>query len=78
MAPGRITADDTAIPAAIVGSACWLVALIALSVSQGASPPTDEVWWWGVAAIGTLSGIVGLTFLLWRRRRMASRDRSTQ
>lgn len=74
MASRRITADDTAIPAVSVGTACWLIALIALTASHGASLPTDGVWWWGVAAIGTLSGMLGLMFLVWRRRKMKSRQ----
>ena len=74
MTPRRSSADDTAIPAVIVGTACWSVALIALTMTQGAPPPSDGIWWWGVCAIGTVSGVLGLVFVTWRRRRTLSRQ----
>lgn len=70
MALRRDSADDTAIPAVVVGTVSWAVALTVVTFTQGVRLPTDGVWWWGVCAIGTLSGVLGLVFLTWRRRRL--------
>ena len=62
--------DRTAIPAALVGTGVWIIALIAVTFIIGPQIPDDGVWWWGVCLIGTISGVIGLVFLRWRRARM--------
>lgn len=63
-------ADQTAIPAVVVGTILWAVAFAAIWATQGATQPETGVWWWAVAAIGTCSGAIGLVFLGWRRKRI--------
>lgn len=70
MTTGHSMGDRTAIPAVIVGTVAWIVALLAITLTQGAAIPDTGVWWWGVTAIGTFSGLVGLIFLRWRRSRL--------
>lgn len=65
--------DTTALPAVIAGTAVWLVACVALGIRDGIAPPDSGVWWWGVSVVGAGSGVIGLPFLLRRKRRLASR-----
>lgn len=62
--------DHTAIPAALMGTGAWLIALVVLTVTRGVDAPLDGVWWWGVSLVGFVSGLVGLVFLRWRRARL--------
>lgn len=64
------TSDHTAIPAVIIGTSAWLIALVAVSVTSGVSAPLDGVWWWAVCLVGSVSGLIGLVFLRWRRTRL--------
>ena len=68
-----MSADETAIPAVTVGTALWAVTLVVMTVTYGVDQPDSGVWWFGVAAIGTLSGVIGLAFLFNRRSRLRSR-----
>lgn len=63
-------ADHTAIPAVAIGTMLWVVAFAAIWATQGAAQPDTGVWWWAVAAVGTISGAIGLVFLAWRRKRI--------
>lgn len=62
--------DATAIPAVIVGTSIWFVALLTVSITSGTGIPDSGVWWWGVCCVGSASGVIGLAFLYWRRARM--------
>lgn len=62
--------DRTAIPAVLVGTGVWIIALITVTFTVGIEVPEAGVWWWGVCLIGTVSGVLGLVFLRWRRARM--------
>jgi hypothetical protein len=64
------SSDQTALIPVGIGTAIWLIALLGVSLVSGATPPPDGVWWWGVCLIGTLSGVIGLVFLNWRRSRI--------
>jgi hypothetical protein len=64
--------DQTAIPAVLVGTAVWLVVLVVLTIAVGIDAPTTGVWWWGVSVVGSVSGLIGLVFLRWRRSRLIS------
>ena len=63
-------ADQTAIPAVLAGTILWTAAFVIVWATRGTAPPDTGVWWWAVAAIGTLSGAIGLVFLTWRRKRV--------
>lgn len=67
--------DQTAIPAVLVGTAAWLVALVVVGLSIGATVPEEGVWWWGVCLVGSASGLIGLVFLRWRRARLMKSGR---
>lgn len=70
------TSDRTAIPPVVVGTMVWLIALIAVTLRDGVGNPAQGVWWWGVCAAGTISGLIGIPFLLWRRSRTRTRLRA--
>lgn len=67
--------DQTALPAVVIGTGVWLIALIAVSVTAGVRVPADGVWWWGVCLLGSISGLIGLVFLRWRRSRLLKSGR---
>jgi len=67
--------DRTALPAVLIGTTGWLVVLVVLSFQAPVVPPADGTWWWGVAAIGALSGGIGIPFLLRRRSKMGTTGR---
>ncbi len=69
------SADQTALPAVVIGTAVWLIAVVILSVEGSFAPPADGTWWWAVAVIGALSGLVGIPFLMRRRARMVAAER---
>lgn len=58
---------DGILPVAI-GTAAWAVALVVLLLLRPRFAEIDELGI-GVAAVGLLSGLLGLVFLRWRKRR---------
>jgi hypothetical protein len=62
--------DQTAIPAVLIGTGAWLVALVVVGLTVGVMPPASGVWWFGACMVGVVSGLIGLVFLRWRRSRM--------
>lgn len=69
--------DHTAIPAVMFGTGLWFVALLTLTITLGADAPANGVWWWGVCLVGSVSGLIGLVFLRWRRSRLIRSKRLT-
>lgn len=65
--------DHTAIPAVLLGTAVWLIALAIITLVDGVDAPSSGVWWWGACLVGSVSGLIGLVFLWWRRSRMIRR-----
>lgn len=64
--------DATAILPVTIGTAISFVALIILAVTTPVNPnslPAGDVWWFGVALIAFVSGIIGLVFLNRRKAR---------
>ena len=68
-----LSPDETAIPAVATGTILWVVAWVILSITSGVDQGTSGVWWWAVAAVGTLTGALGLAFFRWRRSRLQAR-----
>ena len=68
-----LSPDDTAIPAVATGTIFFVVAWVILSITPGVNQGTSSVWWWAVAAVGTLSGALGLVYFRWRRSRLQAR-----
>lgn len=58
---------DGILPVAI-GTAAWAVALVVLLLLRPRFAEINELGI-GVAAVGLLSGLLGLVFLRWRKRR---------
>lgn len=63
---------DTVIAPTAVFTVLFAAALIVLTVTGPIAIPSDGVWWWGVAAAGTLTGILALPFFMRRARRITS------
>lgn len=77
MATSRLErSDQDAILPVSIGSAAWAVALIVLVSQRAALEAADRGWWIGAAAVGLLSGTLGLAFLVWRRERMRRREQA--
>ncbi len=69
----RITNDESALLPVALGTAVWLIALVAVTLLGDIAPVEGQVWWFAVTVIGSLSGLIGLLFLRWRVRRMRQR-----
>ena len=65
-----LSPDETAIPAVATGTILWVIAWVILSITSGVDQGASSVWWWAVAAVGTLTGALGLVFFRWRRSRL--------
>lgn len=57
---------DTVIAPTVVFTVLFAAALIVLTITGPIAIPSEGVWWWGVAAAGTLTGALALPFF-WRR-----------
>ena len=68
-----LSPDETAIPAVATGTILWVAAWVILSITSGVDQGASSVWWWAVAAVGTLTGAIGLVFFRWRRSRLQAR-----
>lgn len=75
MARGSRLADSDAdaIAPVVIGTVAWAAALVVLLLVWPRLVEGGTTWWVAVAGIGLLSGLIGLAFLRWRRRRHASR-----
>lgn len=69
--------DQTAIPAVLIGTGAWLIALVVVILTVGVAAPASGVWWFGVCLVGSASGLIGLVFLRWRRSRLIRSGRIT-
>lgn len=71
----RLSQSDTdAILPVAIGTAVWAIALVGLVLAREALAENDTTWWIAVAAIGLLSGLIGLVFLRWRKGRARRAD----
>ena len=58
--------DETALPAVLVVTIGWVIALVVLLFQRSTLVEQDRGWWLWVAAAGTLTGVLALAYL-WRR-----------
>ena len=65
--------DADGILPVVVGTALWAVALVVLVALRPRLEESGATWWIGAAAIGVVSGVLGLWFLSSRKRRQAQR-----
>lgn len=63
------TSDGDGVLPVAIGTIVWAIALVTLLILRGRLEESGSTWWIGVAAIGLISGLGGLLFLTWRRRR---------
>jgi len=69
---GSITAslsNGDALAPIIVGTATWVVAAIVLLFFRDTLHTAGTTWWFGACAVGILSGLGGIAYVLYRRRR---------
>jgi hypothetical protein len=53
-----------------LGTLVWAVILVVLLTQQARLQEAGTGWWIGAAAVGVVSGGLGVIFLRWRRGRM--------
>ena len=70
---GLHESDEDAILPVAIGTGVWLVALVVLVVMRPTLDENGTTWWIVVAAIGAVSGLLGLVFLRWRKGRARRR-----
>ena len=72
---GRLAESDAdAILPVAIGTGVWVVVLVVLLLVHGSLAENGTTWWIGAAAVGVVSGLGGLVFLRWRKRRAARRS----
>ncbi len=75
MSGGNLGQSDTdAILPVAIGTAVWSVLLVVLLLVRSTLAANGTTWWIGAAAVGVVSGVGGLIFLRWRRRRAMRRS----
>jgi hypothetical protein len=65
-----MNSDRTAILPTAVATILWAGGLIVASVLLPITPPAEGVWWWGVAAAGTITGALALPYFRRRAQRI--------
>lgn len=61
--------DDDAILPVTLGTLVWAAILVVLLTQQSRLQEAGTGWWIGAAAVGVVSGALGVLFLRWRRSR---------
>jgi protein-S-isoprenylcysteine O-methyltransferase Ste14 len=65
--------DGDAILPVSIGTAIWAVVLVVLLAMRSTLDANGTAWWVWAASVGVVSGLGGLVFLTWRKRRMVRR-----
>lgn len=53
----------------IIGTAAWVIAAVILIGFRDSLAATGTTWWFGACAVGVISGLGGIGYVLYRRRR---------
>jgi len=70
---GRRQSDADALLPVSIGTAAWLLVLVALVIAKPALDDHGTSWWIAAAAVGAVSGLGGIVFLRWRKGRGRAR-----
>jgi uncharacterized membrane protein YqgA involved in biofilm formation len=74
MAESRLKESDVdAILPVSLGTGVWAVALVGLLTVRSTLEANGTEWWITAAIVGLVSGVGGLAFLTWRKRRALAR-----
>lgn len=65
----RSESDQDALLPVGIGTLVWAVVLVVLLIQRDALSAEGRQWWLGAAVVGLVSGLGGLAFLAWRKRR---------
>ena len=65
--------DEDAILPVSIGTAVWGVLLVLLLLNRTTLADHGTTWWIAAAGVGLASGLGGLVFLRWRKRRALRR-----
>jgi len=53
----------------IIGTVAWVIAIVALLFFHDSLATAGTTWWFGACAVGIISGLGGIAYVLYRRRR---------
>lgn len=53
----------------VFGVIAWAVALVFLALSYEQLAAAGTTWWYGACAVGLISGLLGIVYIRYRRRR---------
>jgi hypothetical protein len=65
---GSLVTGDALVPIAI-GTVAWIIAAIVLMFFREQLEQAGTTWWFGACAVGVISGLGGIAYVLYRRRR---------
>jgi hypothetical protein len=74
MAVSRLKESDVdAILPVCLGTGIWAAVLVGLLIGRSTLEANGTEWWIAAAVVGLVSGVGGLVFLTWRKRRALAR-----
>jgi hypothetical protein len=53
----------------ILGTVTWMIAAVVLLFFRTSLTEAGTTWWFGACAVGVISGLGGIAYVLYRRRR---------
>ena len=65
---GSLVTGDALVPI-IFGTVIWMIAAVVLMFFRTSLTEAGTTWWFGACAIGVISGLGGIAYVLYRRRR---------
>jgi hypothetical protein len=52
-----------------LGTVTWMIAAVVLLFFRTSLTESGTTWWFGACAVGVISGLGGIAYVLYRRRR---------
>ena len=65
---GSLVTGDALVPI-ILGTVTWAIAAVVLLFVRDSLKTAGTTWWFGACAVGIISGLGGIAYVLYRRRR---------